>query len=140
MKPENTFRHYADLLAHKELLEAELNAVKQEISAHGQVVTQLMEELGLPKVQAGQYNLGFKTIRAAKLKEGANRYQIAQQLKNCPHTNFLVKEDFNLNQLSAFYRAEEQRFDHLPEGLEYYLPEGLEWKEYIVLNPTKARK
>lgn len=128
------FREYSNKLRERDELKAQLSQVEDEIKEMDAEVAQAMEMLGTPQVDVGGYKLGFKTYRNVKYTGDVPRQEIAAWLRRNPETEYLVEEKFNLVQVSAHFRRDEEA-----ENREN-LPPGLQWSEATVLHPTKSSK
>lgn len=130
------FQHYAELREEKAEIEARLWEVNRALAKCEEAVLRAMEDTGVTRITVDGLTIYASFRLAAKIK--SERSEAVAVIKS--HWPELVKEDINLNTISAFMR--ELRGDGGIEELRASLPADvlavLDVSEFLTVNARKG--
>jgi len=121
MATDLTVKRYTTLEVKRRELEAELEGVNKEMSELEQGVLEYMGEMGFSNMKFDTLGLTLFIKRVVRAQvQTEDRQTVAEILKNLGY-GAMIKEDFNLNSLSALVREFEGQGEPLPEELRPYV-------------------
>lgn len=101
-------RAFVDLRRRKSAIDAELDEVKRQLDALGQLVVTELATAGVGKVEVDHggklATVYASSIAFPKMREGVTRDDVVAALKACPETAAMVSDSYNSNTFAAWCR------------------------------------